>query len=378
MLLFLISPYFFFGMLIASLLTAGIIGILAVSADKIVRGPPKSLTGLKTSMAVTAIVTFLGSISLIYLVGVYFLGYGFSWLYFTVGLVAIFMILQWLLSPYMIKAVYRASEPKPEESWVSEMVTKMAKDAGLKSIPKAVIAEVPAPNAFAFGSPIAGNYVAITRGLLQLFPKEEIEAVVGHELGHLKHRDVATLLAISLLPSAIYFIGRMLLAWGWLAGDSRERGGGAMFYVLIGAILFVAGFLFQFLVTHFSRLREYFADYHSAKLTGNPRMLQRALARLTLIYESNPNVSNQINKSAAMLFIVNYFVSMSGGMAYENIDYWFPYSKKPYIPKDINIDEAVEKIMNRKESAFLELFSTHPSTPKRLRFLENLRNKVPY
>lgn len=376
MLLLLFSPYMMIGILVASLITALIIGILAISANKIVRGPPSSLIGLKTSMLVTVLVTFLGSIAVIYLVGVYF-GLGVDWLYSTVALVAIFMILQWLFSPILIKAVYRTRPPKMEEQWLVNSVADLSRRAGLKETPKVLIAEVSAPNAFAFGSPVSGNYVTVTKGLLNLLPKEEIEAVLGHELGHLKHRDVAALLAISLIPSAIYFIGRMLLTWGWLAGDSREKGGGALFYVAIGAILFVAGFIFQFLVTHFSRLREYFADAFSAKLTGNPRLLQRGLTRLALIYENNPHISEDLNRSAAMLFIVNYLISSTGGMAYEPADYWFPSRKRIYtLPKDIDIDAEVEKLMKKEESAFLELFSTHPSTPKRLRFLENIRKEL--
>ncbi|MGC8752111.1 MAG: zinc metalloprotease HtpX [Fervidicoccaceae archaeon] len=376
MLLFLFSPYMMFGILLASMLTALIIGILAVSANKIVRGPPSSLVGLKTSMLVTVLATFLGSVAVIYLVGIYF-GLGIDWLYSTVALVAVFMVLQWLFSPILIRAVYRTRPAKGEEQWLVSSVSELSRRAGLKEAPRVLIAEVSAPNAFAFGSPLSGNYVAITRGLLNLLPKEEIEAVLGHELGHLKHRDVAALLAISLIPSAIYFIGRMLLTWGWLAGDSRERGGGALFYVTIGAVLFVAGFIFQFLVTHFSRLREYFADAFSAKLTGNPRLLQRGLTRLTLLYENNPHISEDLNKSAAMLFIVNYLISTSGGMAYEPAEYWFPNRKRVYmLPKDIDIDAEVEKLMNRKESAFIELFSSHPSTPKRLKFLENIRTQL--
>ncbi|MEM3379491.1 MAG: zinc metalloprotease HtpX [Fervidicoccaceae archaeon] len=371
------SPTFLmFGMLLASLLAAVIIGILAVSADKIVRGPPKSLMGLKASMLTTVIVTFMGSIAVIYLVGAYF-GLGADWLYSTVALVAIFMVLQWLMSPILIKAIYHTRTPKSEEVWLVNSVADLSKKAGLKEAPRVLIAEVSAPNAFAFGAPLSGNYVAVTRGLLNLLPREEIEAVLGHELGHLKHRDVAALLAISLIPSAIFFLGRMLLTWGWLAGNGRERSNGPLLYVAIGAILFVAGFLFQFLVTHFSRLREYFADSFSAKLTGNPRLLQRGLARLTLIYENNPRMGEEINKSAAMLFIVNYFISMTGGFAFEPSEYWFPNRRKTYVPpKDIDIDAAVEELMKKKESAFLELFSSHPSTPKRLRFLENLRREI--
>jgi len=376
MMLFIFSPYMMLGMLLASLLTALIIGVLAVSADKIVRGPPKSLVALKSSMLVTVLATLLGSISVIYLVGVYF-GLGADWLYSTIALVAVFMVLQWLFSPILIKAVYRTRPAKDDEAWLVSSVRELARRAELKDAPTVLIAEVSAPNAFAFGSPLTGNYVAVTRGLLNLLPKDEIEAVLGHELGHLKHRDVAALLAISLIPSAIYFLGRMLMMWGWLAGDTRERGNGALFYVTVGALLFVAGFIFQFLVTHFSRLREYFADSFSAKLTGNPRLLQRGLTRLHLLYENNPHISEDLNKSAAMLFIVNYFISASGGLAYDPMEYWFPNRKKVYtLPKNIDIDAEVEKLMNRKESAFLELFSSHPSTPKRLRFLENIRREL--
>jgi len=371
-----LSPYWMFGILLASLITAAIVGILAVSADKIVRGPPKSLFGLKASMLTTIVVTFLGSVAVIYLVGIYF-GLGVDWLYSTVALVTVFMVLQWLLSPILIKAVYRTKEAGGEEAWLVKSVSDLSKKAGLKQTPKVLIADVSAPNAFAFGSPISGNYVTVTRGLLNILPQEEIVAVLGHELGHLKHRDVAALLAISLIPSAIYFIGRMLLTWGWLAGDSRDRGGGALFYVAVGAVLFIAGFIFQFLVTHFSRLREYFADAFSAKLTGNPRLLQRGLARLTLVYENNPHVTEDLNKSAAMLFIVNYLISANGGMAFDPSEYWFPSRKKVYVPpKDLDIDAVVEKLMKRKESAFLELFSDHPSTSKRLRFLENIRKEL--
>jgi len=64
-------------------------------------------------------------------------------------------------------------------------------------------------------------------------------------------------------------------------------------------------------------------------------------------------------------------------LAYDPMEYWFPNRKKVYtLPKDIDIDAEVEKLMNRKESAFLELFSSHPSTPKRLRFLENIRREL--
>jgi heat shock protein HtpX len=74
-----------------------------------------------------------------------------------------------------------------------------------------MIADIPIPNAFAYSSPIAGSRVAVTKGLLKSLDEEEIEAVVGHELGHLKHRDVQVMMFVSILPAVFYFIGYSML-----------------------------------------------------------------------------------------------------------------------------------------------------------------------
>ncbi len=375
--LFLFSPYFMLGMFLTSIAIASVMGVLTLSADKIIKGPPKSIWGLRASMTATAAAVILGSLAVVYGLSLYMNNTG-VWLYGVVVFVVIFMLLQWLFSPWLINAAYRTRSPTREESWLVTQVEHLASAAGLSKTPKIVIAEVEAPNAFAYGSPLTGNYVAVTRGMLELMPKEEITAVVGHELGHLKHRDVPAILALSLIPVAIFYLGRMLLMWGWLAGDNR-RNNGVLYYLGIGIALVVVGFLFQFLVTHFNRLREYYADAFSAQITGWPRNLQRALARLTIAYKENPEISAKINKSAAMLFIVNYLISTTGHMAYDPydpMDLWFPRRRRKPLKVEVDIDQVVEELMNKKESSALEIFSSHPPVSKRLRFLENLRQKI--
>ncbi|MEM4035439.1 MAG: zinc metalloprotease HtpX [Fervidicoccaceae archaeon] len=356
----------------AGLALALAIGLVSLLGGRLIGPEPRSLLGLRLSMIATAGAAFLGSLGVL-LLAAQLLGAGPGILYGGVLFVALFMALQWLFAPAIINAAYRTRPPSLAEEWLVARLEPLARRAGLKRAPQLRIAEVDAPNAFAYGSPLFGNYVAVTRGLLELLPPEEVEAVLGHELGHLKHRDVAAILALSLLPAAMYYIGRSLLMWGWLVGsNSRKSGGNAtLYYVGAGLLLVTAGFLFHFLVTHFSRLREYYADAFSGKLTGAPRLLQRALARLYVAYKEAPELSESANKTAAMLFIVNYLIWAYGAPAYD--EFWG--RRKSRRPRAYfgDIDRLVEELMRRREGGLSELFSTHPPISKRLRFLENLR-----
>jgi heat shock protein HtpX len=188
--------------------------------------------------------------------------------------------------------------------------------------------------------------------------RDEVIAVLGHEVGHLKHRDVAWILALSLVPLAIYFIGRMLI-WSGLLGDGRGRGGNPLILLAVGAALIGLSIAFRFLIAHFNRLREYYADGHSALVTGNPRALQRALARLDSIYKSNPHVAEEArsHEQSAMLFIVAPLIEVQGGFFYD-------------------IDRYVEELRRAKTSPVEELLATHPPIPKRIRFLDRIASRI--
>ena len=353
-------------LLLEGLALALVVGFIALAAPRLLGGEPRSLSGLRLSMVATSLAVVLGSVGVLYLV-VQVLQTGLMTLEGVVLLVLAFMIIQWLVSPYLINLAYRVREPGPGEEWLVWEAERLAQASGLKP-PKVVVAEVGIPNAFAYGSPLTGNYVAVTRGLLRLLPREEVVAVLGHEVGHLKHRDVAVILALGLLPTAIYFLGRMFLYWAWWGswGGARERDSSPLVILAIGMLLIVAGFLFHFLVTHFSRLREYFADANSARVTGEPRLLQRALARLHLAYRDE-RVREELSKHsvASTLFIVNYLLDMYGSMFYQPGWAMAAYGG--------DIDSIVESLKRQEESSLRELFSTHPPISKRLRFLDRIR-----
>ncbi len=343
--------------LLEALVLAGVMGLVVLNADKLVGEAPRSLAALRGMMLFT-VAAMIGAYIAVVGLSLYMLeaytGLQFESLAFLAGLAAAGMLLfQWLLSPYLINAVYAARPPGPREEWLERELEELARRSGIRK-PKLVIAEVAMPNAFAYGSPLTGSYVAVTRGLLRLLSRDEVRAVLAHEVGHLKHRDVSVILALTLLPVAAYFIGRALIWLGLLGGDG-ERRSNPLVIAAIGAALLAAGFLFELAVAHFNRLREYYADAHSALVTGAPRALQRALAKLHLAYESRPELKAEAEERslAAMLYIVAPLVELSGGYFYD-VDYY------------------VEQLKRQKVNPVLELFSTHPPIPKRLRFLDRL------
>ncbi|MEM1873606.1 MAG: zinc metalloprotease HtpX [Acidilobaceae archaeon] len=351
-------------LLVEGLAIALVVGLIALNADKLVGDAPRSLSSLRVGMLLTLIAMVSAYFVVMILAAKALEAYaGFSLsantLVLSVTILSFLLILaQWLFSPLIINLAYRTREPKTQYELELKMeLERLAERAGMKP-PKFLIADVDFPNAFAYGSPLFGNYVALTRGLVRTMPKEEVLAVMGHELGHLKHRDVAWILALSVIPLAIYFLGRALIWMGILGGgETRGSRGSAtpIVFLAIGALLIVSSVLFRLMIVHFSRLREYYADAHSAILMGTSRPLQRALARLYLTYNTRPQIAEMAreNSTAALLFIIAPLVELWASPFYE-IDYY------------------VDRLKGIQTNPLEELLSTHPPIPKRLRFLDRV------
>lgn len=349
-------------LIVESLVLAGVVALIALNADRIVGDAPRSLASLRTSMGLTLIFMVSAYIFVMILVAHLLGGFGeagSSLVLWATVLAFLLILFQWLISPFIINIAYRTRPPSsPYEEQLAREAERLARASGIKP-PKFVIADVDFPNAFAYGSPLMGSYVAVTRDLLRRLTREEIVAVIGHEVGHLKHRDVSWILALSIIPLAVYFIGRALIWSGILGGGGDNRRGGTIYLVAIGAALIATSVLFRFLVAHFNRLREYYADAHSALVTGRPRDLQRALARLHLAYSSNERLiaEAQGNSMASMLFIVTPLIEVNGGFFYD-------------------IDAYVDRLKGLRTSALEEVFASHPPIPKRLRFLDRVAARI--
>ncbi|MFA5143665.1 MAG: zinc metalloprotease HtpX [Candidatus Omnitrophota bacterium] len=202
----------------------------------------------------------------------YSLGIGNFYFYLILSLVMMFA--QYMLGPKLIEwsmqVRYLKAGELPE---LQTMVRSLAMAANIPA-PRIGLARISVPNAFAFGRSIKDGRICVTEGIMGLLNRDELKAVIGHEMSHIKNRDVLTITLLSVIPIILYRI-----AWQFLFyGDRRDRGqSNAM---LVGLAAFIFYFLTNMLVLYASRIREYFADKGSIDLGNKPSQLASALYKL--------------------------------------------------------------------------------------------------
>jgi heat shock protein HtpX len=176
-------------------------------------------------------------------------------------------------------------QPRNEaEAWLVETVQRLAQKAGVQ-MPQVAIYEGDA-NAFATGAFRNSALVAVSTGLLQSMNKEEVEAVLGHELAHVANGDMVTLTLIQgVVNTFVIFLARVV---GFLVDRAvfrTARGIGPGFYITTFACQILFGILASVVVAYFSRRREFRADAGSAQYLGTPQPMIRALARLGGVHQ---------------------------------------------------------------------------------------------
>jgi len=280
----------------------------------------------------------------------------------TLGvLVVAFNIIQWLVSPYLINALYRARElPANENPKLHETIENLSKKSGIRT-PKLMLAQIPIPNAFAYGSPLAGNRVAVTSGMLEKLNDGEVEAVIGHELGHLKHKDVQVMMFVSLLPALFYYIGYSLTLSS-MYGRRRDEGSSG---ALIGMIFIAFWWILNLFTLYLSRLREYYADRHSASIVENGS--QKLSVGLAKIVQATRNMGKMKNQTKSLSSFKALFISDpdraeidSAALSTMNVS---------------SGQKLVQDILSQQLTTgakFAEVFSTHPNIIKRLKALQEL------
>jgi heat shock protein HtpX len=165
------------------------------------------------------------------------------------------------------------------EYWLVETVKKLADKAGV-GMPEVGIFEG-APNAFATGAFKDSALVAVSTGLLQSMSKEEVEAVLGHEMAHVANGDMVTLTLIQgVLNTFVFFLSRVVGSIVDKAVFRSERGTGPGYWITVMLLQFLFGIIAAMVVAWFSRWREFRADRGSADLLGQPQSMISALARL--------------------------------------------------------------------------------------------------
>lgn len=209
-------------------------------------------------------------------------------------------------SDKIVLAMYGAKEVSEVEApELYSLVRRLTQRAGLP-MPRIYIINQPQPNAFATGRNPKHAAVAVTTGIMRILSVEELEGVIGHELSHIKHRDILIGTVAATIAGAISYLAHMA-QWAMIFGgrhDDRDEGANPLFMIVMMIIAPIAAMLIQMAI---SRSREYSADEGGARMVGNPRYLANALKKLHMASQQIPL---QAEPATAHMFIVN---PLSGG-----------------------------------------------------------------
>lgn len=188
-----------------------------------------------------------------------------------------------------------------------DMVAQLAQAAGLPK-PRVAVVESDAPNAFATGRNAKNGLVAVTTGILRILDRRELAAVLSHELGHIRNRDILVSAIAATFAGAITMIaqlGQFAMLFGGSSSDDEEEGGG-----IFGALLmiFLAPLAATIIQLAISRSREYGADRTGAHVGGDPEALASALEKLEAYSQRIPL---PVNPAVSHLFIVKPLTGFS-------------------------------------------------------------------
>jgi heat shock protein HtpX len=272
-------------------------------------------------------------LAVVYLFFLAFLSYYGTPPIFMFLFVGFFMGIQYFYSDKMVlwsTGAHIVSESEAPE--LHGMITRLCAMADLPK-PQVAIVRTQVPNAFATGRNQKNAVVAVTTGILDKLSPAELEAVLAHELSHVKNRDMAVMTIASFISTIAFYIVRNSLYFGYMGGDRRRDGGGFILIWLVSVGVWIVSFI---LIRALSRYREYAADRGSAIITGQPSVLASALMKISGVMSRIPSQDLRTVEGMNAFFTVP---ALSG-------------------------------------SSIMDLFSTHPSVEKRIARLEKMQQEM--
>lgn len=208
----------------------------------------------------------------------------------------------WFSDKIVLK-MYRAQEVNRKQApQLYDMVDRLRQNAGLP-MPKVYVIPSDQPNAFATGRNPSHAAVAVTNGIARMLNQEELAGVIGHELAHIKNRDILTSSIAATIGSGITMLARFGLFFG--GGRDRDNVFGSLLMLILAPL---AAMMIQMAI---SRSREFVADRDGARIAGSPVALANALRRL---HDGTAQIPMDANPSTAHMFIVTPFAGRMKGV----------------------------------------------------------------
>ncbi|MBE0521087.1 MAG: zinc metalloprotease HtpX [Candidatus Methanoperedenaceae archaeon] len=285
-------------------------------------------TGLQARMLLTMFL--LAALYLFFLVIIS--TYGGVGTYGMIFFAGIFLGLQFLFSDKLVlwsmggRIVSEQEEPR-----LHETVSRLCAIADLPK-PKIAVVNSSVPNAFATGKSKKSALVAVTTSIMQKLDQAELEAVLAHELSHVKNRDMLVITIASFLSTVAFFLARNMLFFGM---GNRRNSGATMVIWIVSIVVWILSFI---LIRALSRYREFAADRGAAIITGRPAHLASALMKISGVMERVPSQDLRKVEGMNAFFII------------------------PAISGD----------------SIMKLFSTHPSVERRISALEEMERRMEF
>ena len=296
------------------------------------------------------------------------------WIILIVALPIVFILFQYLIGPAIVKMSTRLQYLQPGQNpWLESTVKELADKSSLP-MPKLAIVPENTPNAFVFGRTAQSATLAVHEGLLKNLNENEVKGVIGHELGHLKHKDYIVMTVLSALPLIAYLVARGTWETAWISGrSSRQRNEGDMRAALfiIGILSYVVYIISLLCVMRLSRLREHYADAYSAYVTNSPSNLESALAKITYGLSLSPKAPSGVRA----------FYIGDPSLAKQEISEIMEKKDEYDLNHDGVLDErelelAMEKEAKSSWKTINSWFSTHPPTFRRIMLLREIEQEM--
>jgi heat shock protein HtpX len=257
-----------------------------------------------------------------YFLGLYFLESGTAGLILALVVWAIMNLIAYFQGDNILLSMSKARKiTQDDHPRLYNIVEEMKISSGLEKMPDIYIIDDTAMNAFATGRDPNKSSIAVTSGLLQNLNRDELQGVIGHELSHIKNRDVLLMTMCSVLLGTIvifsWYASRMMF-WGGMTGSRRSSSGGSggaqvIIFIIAIILMILAPIFAQLIYFAISRKREYLSDACSALYTRYPEGLASALEKIA----ASTQQLKSANQATAPMYIINPF--RQKGMAASNL-----------------------------------------------------------